>query len=107
MDRFGPWDLDEGDLRTVYDLETSNIIAEVDADAGEAAGRIIAAAPELLEALKAMDGYYAKRWIGGPDDFTEEQRSWLDEDFLIAWRSARAAIAKAEGRSNDNQADVG
>ena len=64
----------------------------------EANAHLIAASPDLLGALKAMDGYYAKRWTGGPDDFTPEQRSWIDEEFLTAWRKVRTAIANAEGR---------
>lgn len=48
----GPWDLDEGDLSTVYQLETSDQIAEVVVcKRTEANGRLIAAAPELFAAL--------------------------------------------------------
>lgn len=80
----GPWDLDEGDLRTVYDLETSDIIAEVDVDAGEKAARLIAAAPETIAALKALL------------DATE--RHVFGDECKAERDAARAAIAKAEGR---------
>lgn len=80
----GPWDLDEGDLRTVYDLETSEIIAEVFAPLPggrvEDYGRLIAAAPDLLAALK-----HALRW--------HDQLHASDIAMMTA------AIAKAEGRS--------
>jgi hypothetical protein len=42
--------------------------------------RLIAAAPELLEALEACEAYYAKN--GGP---------------RLQWDNAKAAIAKAKG----------
>lgn len=52
----------------------------------EANARLIAAAPELLAALKRMWLYFGVRCDGTPRDWTE-------------WREARDAIAKAEGRA--------
>lgn len=52
----------------------------------EANARLIAAAPELLAALKAWDHWYAV-------DSTEELRD-------DAFEAGRKAIAKAEGGSN-------
>ena len=48
-------------------------------DENEANARLIAAAPELLEALKELTGHINERFSGG------------------VWDRARAAIAKAEG----------
>jgi hypothetical protein len=83
----GPWDLDEGDKSTVYELETSELVAEVDrgrsAGETEANGRLIAAAPDLLEALKVFVWPYQE---GHGLDDTERQKL------------GRAAIAKAEGK---------
>ena len=52
----------------------------------EANARLIAAAPELLAALKRLWLYFGVRCDGTPRDWTE-------------WREARAAIDKAEGRA--------
>ena len=52
----------------------------------EANARLIAAAPELLAALKRMWLYFGVRCDGTPRDWT-------------VWREARAAIDKAEGRA--------
>ena len=82
----GPWDLDEGDLRTVYDLETSDVVAEIDFDAGEQVGRIVAAAPELLESLTELIA------------MCERQVDFNDDRDGLAFKRAHAAIAKAKGQ---------
>lgn len=48
----------------------------------EANARLVAAAPEMLEALKAVDGYFEPNPKGVP--------AWL--------KQVRAAIAKADGK---------
>ncbi len=58
----------------------------------KADARLIAAAPELLEALKRLLEH--AEWVGTPRGY-----SW--DDFKDVIDPARAAIAKAEGRSND------
>ncbi len=50
--------------------------------------RLIAAAPEMLEALKALIAYQA-------DNETE----YLGMQQIVAYQRAKAAIAKAEGRA--------
>lgn len=53
--------------------------------------RLIAAAPELLEALKAIEG----EWRGElPDTF----KTPPPERIGVLWEKARIAIAKAEGK---------
>ena len=51
----GPWDYDMGDF-SIYQVETSDVVAELFSDHSraeqEANARLVAAAPELLEALK-------------------------------------------------------
>ena len=75
---------------------------------GECAGcedanaSLIAAAPDLLEALKAFVGYYDQAGIG---DCTEEDESdppdGFDGDEVVNVRLARAAIAKATDAARD------
>lgn len=76
----GPWDVNEGDFG-IYQLETSDQIAEVFSHHPpaelEANARLIAAAPELLEALK-----HARSQMLHPDQMIDE------------------AIAKSEGRDD-------
>jgi hypothetical protein len=58
----------------------------------EANARLIAAAPELLAALRAMIGV----WEHGIDPSDEQE---IGEPTAVRW--ARAAIAKAEGREGE------
>lgn len=100
----GPWIvrvLERGDVarhpkgyKTIVDLDQPNGIGQRSAgtlivfgDEGEANARLIAAAPEMLEALKAMA------------DFASNQLS--PEGRLNALGKMDAAIRKAEGRDND------
>lgn len=65
-------------------------LAETDATAD-----LIAAAPDLLAALKGLDEAFVSRHGCFPlDEVTPEQRLWK-----VAMQNARAAIDKAEGRS--------
>lgn len=52
---------------------------------------LIAAAPDLLAALQAMDAYWSED-IPGPDSI---QAKRFEEGGLDLWRQMRAAIAKA------------
>lgn len=55
--------------------------------------RLIAAAPEMLDALKAHDAYMGAQFMDGPDSAA------LHPKAAENWLRVRAAIAKAEGRS--------
>ncbi len=78
----GPWRLNE--KFTTVSSETEHI-ASVDTLAN---ARLIAAAPEMLEALKGMEDMFRRHIEGreGPDDAAQ------------LWDAAQAAIAKAEGK---------
>lgn len=58
---------------------------------GKANARLIASAPELLEALKDL--------VSAEEQYVEDAKAQLDDPISDAVESARAAIAKAEGRS--------
>ena len=83
----GPWDMDEGDYG-IYQIETSDQIAEVFShhpdEELKANARLIAAAPELLEALRELLEYDGGAFCVCDDPYAMDR--------------ARAAIAKAEGR---------
>jgi hypothetical protein len=59
--------------------------------------RLIAAAPELLEALKSL---VADEWSEMDDDDLTYEVSQGNQ-MVIPYIAARAAISKAEGRSHD------
>lgn len=82
----GPWKLHIGsDYICISNAKGEDIISDIlwpVYDEREMANaRLIAAAPELLEALEACEAYYAKN--GGPRK---------------QWDNAKAAIAKASGQ---------
>jgi hypothetical protein len=64
-------------------------------DVREANARLIAAAPDLLAALKALDAYWCEMLPDGPP--ADDADHWLHADSRAVWRAVRAAIAKAEG----------
>lgn len=80
----GPWSFDPLD-RVIIKPEEADI-AHMDSTASDADICLISAAPELLEALEALDNYYQS---SGEDDFCR-----FYKDVLVP---ARAAIAKAKG----------
>jgi hypothetical protein len=86
----GPWTFDNEptDDGTWYvqdsDGRDGQWVAEV---ANEANARLIAAAPELLEALKGLMGDHA----------AESRRRGFQPDDFLNYLAARAAIAKATG----------
>lgn len=62
------------------------------ADEGEANARLIAAAPEMKEALAAYDEYMG-RWYDGPESPA------LHPDAAANWKRVRRALAKADGEA--------
>lgn len=77
---------------------SANVANIAQVGANESNARLIAAAPELLAALKLLDCVEAN--IPGPTDVSDEfRRGWLaalEQAYILA-APARAAIAKAEG----------
>jgi len=66
-------------------------------DQTEANARLIAAAPDLLEALVALDDDWTSDFPDGPD--TQLKFVKFADETLAIWRKARAAIAKAKGEA--------
>lgn len=63
---------------------------------------LISAAPDLLTAAKALDAYWTIDFPDGPYGGREYKKGLggtLADDTVELWRTVRAAIAKAEGRS--------
>lgn len=82
----GPWHVEQGtDGVGVWDEMARTLIAAVDQPNAESNARLIAAAPEMLAALKAC---FAN---GDPAD-------GFDPENALTERLIRAAIAKAEGK---------
>jgi len=60
--------------------------------------RLLAAAPELLEALKLVDAEWSTFWPLGPEVKTSSDRICaISDETQVIWRAVRAAIAKATG----------
>lgn len=70
-------------------------VAEVDDPRDQA---VIAAAPDMLAALKRVDGYLNFIFPSGPDRPEAADMAKLTDDIANMWRETRAAIARAEGR---------
>ncbi|TXN33934.1 hypothetical protein [Methylobacterium sp. WL19] len=63
----------------------------------EANARLIAAAPGMLAALKALDAHWTAAFPGGPDAADLSYGlGQIAPDTIAVWRTARAALAKAE-----------
>lgn len=102
----GPWSIgpigydDEGLIN-----DHGGIIASADWHGGSdcrlaipnsADAHLIAAAPDMYEALKAIDTHWAQDGFTSPDSAKSEI---LADDTRNIWRQIRAALARAEGRS--------
>ena len=110
----GPWRTSESGLRMIVRSEDGRIIAvrhRIGAIEHEANARLIAAAPELLEACQTFaewlrreeDGSAGQPWQGKRDTEEGERawREWWNENLRICDLSqtqVRAAIAKATGQ---------
>lgn len=97
----GPWNADECGVRnrsgyicqinrpTRFDGQDERYAREVAERTADA--RLIAAAPDLLAALKGLDEFWSEDFPLGPDTPS------LHYSMISMWRQIRAAIAKAEG----------
>lgn len=86
---FGDYNIHEPHLRGAVAAVVSNLRPP---EVVGANARLIAAAPEMLAELKALDAFWSE------DGSSPEEPYWAD-DMVARWRGLRAAIAKAEGRA--------
>ncbi len=68
-------------------------------------GHLIGAAPDLLEAAKALDAYWTEWRPGGPETDDSDQLVQIADSTRVLWRQCRAAIAKALGTSTASPAE--
>lgn len=86
----GPWEI-FGTYFDVYRADSSDYICQASKAAGEsreANARLIAAAPELLDAAHALDKLMKQR---------EDELGCLSDEMAAVVAKARAAIAKVQG----------
>jgi len=67
----------------------------IDSQEQDANARLIAAAPDMLAALRSAADFIKDRDGGDPSTET----GWKSDEYLAEWLRINAAIAKAEGRS--------
>jgi hypothetical protein len=105
----GPWEIEQIGVATTIN-GNGGIVAEVYSDTGnqqeeDANARLIAAAPDMLEALKALEEVSQQlAWVSHLASVPERRNEYLAEaskademnDRAVDMR--RAAIAKAEGK---------
>ena len=111
----GPWAVDGKGSQAIVranDLRIVSIRHRLDGDEHEANARLIAAAPDLLEACQTFAEWLRREsagstnepWAGKRDTPEGEAawREWYDENLRIcdlAQEQVRAAIAKATGET--------
>ena len=102
----GPWAVSSTERRYVREVNGKRYVAScTDSqdyrtyEEAEANARLIACAPEMLEALKDAAEYLQDKsgcsWLRS--DFQRGCRCSEDCSSIAVWKQARAAIAKAEG----------
>jgi len=91
----GPWEASEGETYRRYDIEAvGGIIAQTEGDTetDEANANLIAAAPDMLKALKDSI-LLIRHW--GSGEALSDARIWEKQESVC--KAICAAIAKAEG----------
>ena len=89
----GPWEVDPKAQCRIREIQNLDTVATTGCDGShrdewEANARLIAAAPDLLAALKDL--------IADVENVDSEANDWSQQ---VCVMNARAAIARAEGRS--------
>lgn len=95
----GPWKIDEAEdlpLAVIEDTENGFGICELEGtgDNAVANARLIAASPDILEALDECDTAFAVINIGSDEPMNPQARQAM----RTAWEKTQAALAKALGR---------
>lgn len=96
----GPWVyLDIGEVVCADDTEVTIATIDYGRDDAEEIGQLIAAAPELLAALKALDAYWLESLPEGPDGsrVVMSGLGTIADDTIAIWKQVQAAISKATG----------
>ena len=100
----GPWHIGMHPGPIIYGADSSQV-ADCRGDllgACEAIAnmRLIAAAPDLLAALEAVDKEWSEFWPLGPDiPRSSERVAAIAPKTADIWRGIRSAIARAKGQS--------
>ncbi len=94
----GPWTIERNErgtsIKAIGPLQAEEYAGSAWLDVSDVDARLIAAAPDLLEALKDLLPILDKAW-----DYDGDVFGRLHNDAVDAWRQARAAIAKATGET--------
>jgi hypothetical protein len=88
----GPWEAENESVSAGFDMVADVFGATT--EQRDANARLIAAAPDLLAALKALVGNDSVRYL---DDEGPRGEGWQSNELAAAIAAADAAIAKAEG----------
>lgn len=101
----GPWhvlsdalDHQERWIRSPQGWEIAKMSRNLDASWANA--RLLAAAPDLVEALQALDASWSEDFPDGPDGDLTFHAGFgrMSDDTAALWRTIRAALAKALGQ---------
>ncbi len=104
----GPWHLSPTCLGAAFDIgaEDGSNVALVSgpqrngAEEFHANALLIAAAPDMLKALKTLDAWWTDEFPRGPDGDYSDRMFTLSDDTKDIWRRIRTVIAETEGGPN-------